>query len=66
MQCSLPKTKAWLAKTEVQPKNPKPDGYPTRSFACVGAGFYFNPWVTRTRSKNWFILYFVQKKIKIQ
>jgi hypothetical protein len=30
MQCSLPKTKAWLAKNEVQPKNLKPDEYSTR------------------------------------
>jgi hypothetical protein len=33
----------------------------TRSFASVGTGFYFNPRVTHTRSKIWFILYFAQK-----
>jgi hypothetical protein len=32
----------------------------TQSFAGVGADFYFNPQVTRTRPKIWFIHYFVQ------
>jgi hypothetical protein len=32
----------------------------TRSFACVGAGFYFNLRMTLTISEFWFIHYFAQ------
>ena len=30
----------------------------------AGAGFYFNPRVTRTRPEIWFILYFAQKYLR--
>jgi hypothetical protein len=35
--------------------------HPTRSFTGVGAGFYFNPRVTRARPEIYFILCFAQR-----
>jgi hypothetical protein len=34
------------------------NSHPTRSFADMDVGFYFNPRVTRTRLKICFVLYF--------
>jgi hypothetical protein len=37
---------------------------PDQSFVGVRAGFYFNPWKTRTRPKIWLILRFAQKLLR--